>query len=134
MAKTPIFTGTVKKGKPIPDKIPDFYMHCGTLEGKPVEIIVRRKYGKKSNKQNKYYRGCVVKMIADYCGYTEEKTHGILQFKFFKYDDGKFSYIKSTRCEDWITVEWEEKMSEIRQWASEFLAMYIPKPNEVDMY
>lgn len=74
-------------------------------------------------------------MIADECGYTPEKAHGVLQYKFFKYKDKNGNpYIKSTKLSEWTTVKWEDKMSEIRQWASEFLNLYIPKPNEVQMY
>ena len=135
---TPVFNGTVEKGKLVPVNKDRFLLHCCTLEGKPVEIIVRRRYAKKSNKQNKYYRAVVVKLIGHEMGYRDTSTelgkvHGILLDKFFRETDDKGNtYIRSTKLDEWKTVEWEAKMGEIRQWASEFLNTYIPLPNEVE--
>ncbi len=133
--KTPIFRGTCKSGKIIPVNSQDWFLHLCTLEGKECEFIARKKTNQKSRKEEKYYWAVVVKMIADECGYTSEKAHGVLQYKFFRYKDEKGNYyIKSTKLNQWITQNWEAKMSEIRQWASEFLGIFIPKPNEVEMY
>ena len=138
MPITKIFRGVVKGCKIL---IHDYdkekwVLNLSSLEGKECEFIARRKGARKSNKQNKYYRGIVVKLIAENCGYTPDRAHGALLMKFFKEVDPEngAEYIRSTRLDQWKTIEWEEKMSEIRQWASEFLSLYIPKPNEVDMY
>jgi len=138
MPVTPIFNGTIEKGQFVPVNKQDFIVHCCKLEGKPVEAIIRRRYSQKSNKQNKYYRGVVVKLIAESMGYRDTSTeletvHGILLDKFFRETDDKGNiYIRSTRLNKWKTVEWEAKMSEIRQWASEFLNTFIPLPNEAE--
>ena len=135
---TPTFNCTIEKGKPVLYNPGKFKMYCVFLEGKDCELILRRKQKKKSTKQNKYYRGCVVPLIAQTMGYRDtstehEKVHGILLDKFFRETDDKGNtYIRSTKLDNWKTTEWEDKMGEIRQWASEFLDTFIPKPNEVD--
>ena len=132
-----IFRGTVTEGKIkiCQDHIEKWLLKLSQLEGKECEFIARKKSNRKSNKQNKYYRGIVVKLIANKCGYTPERCHGALLLKFFKdTDENGKEYIRSTALDKWKTMEWENKMSEIRQWASEFLHLYIPKPNEVDYY
>jgi len=132
---TPIFRGTCHEGKIHAVNTMEWFKHLCLLEGKDCEFIARKKTKEKSNKQNKYFRAVVVDLIAKHCGYTNEKAFGVLQLKFFKYtDENGLEYIKSTKLTEWNTVDWEAKMSEIRQWASEFLNLYIPKPREVNMY
>lgn len=133
---TPIFKAKIKQGKCQFENADMFRRWCASLENKTVEVIVRKPLYQKSNKQNRYYRGVVVKLIAEECGYTTDRAHGELLELFFKVvpDDGGRAYIRSTALDNWDTVDWEEKMQEIRQWASEFLNLFIPLPNEVEMY
>ena len=133
-----VFPGTCKKGQIVIEEHDrrDWFVWLCTLGDKECEFIARKKKKKKSNKQNKYYRGVVVPIIAGMMGETDDRAHGYLQLEHFVYeDDAGRKYIRSTRLKDWDTIEWENKMSEIRQWASEiFPGCYIPLPNEVDNY
>ena len=129
----PIFKGTAKSGKPIIEQSQDWFLYLCTLEGQELEFTARKKQKKKSNKQNKYYRAVVVELLGDHLGYHPDEMHGVLQLEFFLYENDKgIKYIRSTKLTDWDTVEWEDKMSEIRQWASEKHSLYIPLPNEVN--
>jgi len=139
--KTPIFNCTPTNGEPIFANPGKFKMHCALLNGKECELILRRKTKKKSNKQAAYYWAVVVPIIARAMGHREnsekekEEVHGHLQLIHFVYTDGQGrKYIRSSKLDKWTTVEWEEKMCEIRQWAAEFFepSCYIPLPNEVD--
>ena len=103
------------------------------LAGREIEITIGPKVRENSRPQQKYYRGMVVPMIAVQIGETVQNTHEILQYKFFtETDDKGFTRVRSTKLGEWATVEWEEKMTEIRQWAQDFLSLSIPLPNEVD--
>ena len=95
----------------------------------------------RTDPQNRYYWGCVVQTISDELGYTKEEVHEIVKRLFFsdvKEAIGKdgsrvlLSYSKSTTLSD--TKEWEEKMSEIREWASMKLGIYIMSPDEAPIY
>lgn len=124
--------GKVKRGIFLPD-FPEMFKHfLKKYEGKEVGVSVVFKRLGKSNRQNRYYRGVVCKVFSDSTGYTVKEAHGIFQAEFFTYtNDQGLKYIRSTELKEWDTVEWEEKMSELRQWASIERNIYIPEPNEV---
>jgi hypothetical protein len=92
----------------------------------------------RSNPQNRYYWGCVVQVISDELGYTRTEVHEMLKQKFLtsmeciKNKRTGISYLipkeKSTTSLD--TKSWEEFMSQVREWASMALNIYIPEPNE----
>jgi hypothetical protein len=99
-----------------------------------VEITIAWKTKANTRPEQKYFRGVIVKDIAQEIGESEEMAFEIIQAKFFEYEDalGR-KYIRSTALGEWTTTEWEEKMSEIRQWALDFLNLRILLPNEVDL-
>lgn len=90
----------------------------------------------RSTSQNKYYFGVVLKILSEYTGFTSDEMHEIIKHNFLKTikiidtKDGykEFESSKSTR--NLSTVEFENLMTDIRQWASIDLACYIPEPNE----
>ena len=89
-------------------------------------------YGR-SNQQNRYYHSVVVRMIADEVGYTsDDECHEDLKRKFnpkVSQIDGE-TYGGSTKELD--TKSFEDYLEMIRAWASFFLCLSIPTPNEVD--
>lgn len=86
--------------------------------------------------ENRYYFGVVVKIISDELGYTREEVHEILKQKFlseviFLKTKESVKEIRIPRSTTNLkTVEFEEYLSSIRQWASMELSIYIPTPNE----
>ena len=105
----------------------------------PTEITVTidKLRGKRSIQQNRYYFGVPIKLIAEHTGYTKDETHELLKYKFLTetiWLEGKATQVitvtKSTT--DLTTVEMEEYLSEIRQWASLELSCYVPEPNETE--
>lgn len=101
---------------------------------KDIELIIRKARRPNTRPEQNYYRGVIIKMIADEIGETPQRTHEILQAEFFTYqDECGFKYVRSTAIGEWSTAEWEDKMQEIRMWASDFLGLCIPLPNEVDL-
>ena len=83
---------------------------------------------KRSNPQNAYYWKVLVKQIADYTGYTSEETHAKLAYKFLLVRDEKTPYVRSTTTLN--TTEMEKYNEDVRRWASSFLSLYLPLPNE----
>ena len=107
-----------------------FYEYLRTLK-EDVRVLVENKPSRKTNRsinQNNYYWGVVVKIMADFTGYTEDEMHDALRLKFLG-KDGILKTMKSTK--DLSTVEMEEYLANIRMWASRDLGVYIPLPNEV---
>lgn len=126
------------KGHRILRVLSDWYTewaeYFNSFAGNDVELIIRKARRPNTRPEQNYYRGVVVQMIADEIGETPQRAHEILQAEFFTYiDDCGFRFVRSTAIGEWTTAEWEEKMQEIRMWASDFLGVSIPLPNEVDL-
>lgn len=123
--------GKVKGGKFKPEDpklfLTAFYPH----EGKDVEVTVSRKRKHRSNKQNAYYHGVIVKMVAEFTGETPERTHQYLARMFLeevsKIDDSKMITKSTTELS---TAEFETYAEDCRMWASQFLNLYVPNPEE----
>ena len=109
-------------------------------EGKRVRITIERYYKKRSNPQNAYYHGCVIAEIRD-CFLdkwgeiiTHKAAHEFCLTNFF----GEEHVIEETSevirlsgsSSGHTTVEFEEKMDEIRQWFELNMDWMIPLPNE----
>lgn len=111
------------------------------FEGSRV-IITLKKYRKsRSNKQNAYYHGCLIPYVIDGLVamgtskglLSSENVHEMLKAKFLgediANDNGEFIRINRSTT-DLTTVEFLEYIDSIQIWASEFLNIYIPSPNE----
>jgi hypothetical protein len=112
-----------------------------TLPEAEYTVAIEKVKKDRSAQQNKYYWSVVLFMIAEELGYYPEDVHEMMKFKFNKrvkeYQLKKPSigvsglemdYVGSTA--DLSTVEFEEYLAKIRDWAYHFLNLPIPLPNE----
>jgi len=128
----PKFKGCVKNGSFIPDNIVRYKQRLLELEGKQVNMSLVRYRDNRSNNQNKYYWGVIIPMIANHCGYMRddyESLSDVLKRKFLG-TKGKLEIAVSSASLN--TKEFEEYMSNVRNWASIELSLYLPLPNECD--
>ena len=123
-----IIHGKVKKGAFIPADPTAFRLVFAKLEGKAVEVVVRKKKNHRSGAQNAYYWGIVIDIISGATGFTPQESHDAMRFKFLTDIQGELPKVKSTS--ELTTVEFLDYIALIQQWASEFLDCYIPEPNE----
>lgn len=89
--------------------------------------------GKTSVPQIRYYRGVVLKMIADYMGEDYDAVHEFLLQQFsvkLIHFNGKELY-KVVRTNEMSKVEFSEYIERIRRWASATLELDIPDPDSV---
>ena len=129
------FSATIKGNKLTIDNQELFKRHLDQLrlKTKPetkVTITVKRRYGNRSLSQNNYYWGVIIAMLSEEFGTFPEETHFNLKRKFLRVggsDD--FPRVRSTTTLS--TIEWEELMTKIRQWA---MADYNIKIPSVDDY
>jgi len=140
---TPIFVGDVKGGRLVPREIRKFNQYLQGLEGREVDIVVGKPKRRRSSPENRYFHGVVIKILADAFGYTPEEMKDIVRTLFFSVDKTctfthpktkksvtrEIRVVKSTA--EWDTVEFEDRMERIRQWADTF-DIHIPLPNEVN--
>lgn len=135
---TPIFQGTIRSGKLFLDSKPKFDEYLqGFPNEKRVEVTVDKLKHTRSNSQNRYYWGVVVKLIADHTGHDPEQIHELLKqlhspkwhfFSVTKDDKVTGTPTSTTRLDTIAFVEYTEKC---RIWANEFLGVQIPLPGEV---
>jgi len=98
-----------------------------------VDVTIETHRKTRSNLQNRYY-WFIIQMIADELGYHRDTVHNYMKTMFLgfeEYDmpDGK-KFVETRSTRDETTVSFEEYLIRIRRWASDFLSMYIPLPNE----
>jgi len=86
----------------------------------------------RSNPQNRYYHGVVVKTLSEELGYEPEEMHEILKYKFNKGEvlikDESLNIGLSTTKLD--TQGFAVYLDNIIRWASMNLGIYIPEANE----
>lgn len=101
--------------------------------GHSIEIIIHRKRKHRSVQQNRYY-WLVASMLSDHTGFTKDEIHAILKSKFLRtekvnQDSGAvYDYVKSTT--ELSTMEYEEYLDSVRQFAAQEFDLQIPMPNE----
>lgn len=107
------------------------------LNGKQGEFTIEVKKVRKirSNNQNSYYHGVVLKTIALECGMEDKELHDYFKNKFnskeVKMKNGDLiSYGRTTTGLD--TLKFNEYIDKIREWSMETLNCYVPLPNEID--
>jgi len=137
-----IFTGVIKNGIFIPSSLDaqKYKEFISRNEGKYCKISIVREHGIRSVQQNKYLWGVVYKTIAEEIGEDDvDNIHEQMSLMFngkkIKVWDETTGEIKETKIpgntSSLTTVEFEQYIEKIRRWASKFLGIYIPLPNEV---
>jgi len=129
MQKATTFSGHIVQGEIMLDDKQAFARMVKLLEGKRVSLQLGKQVNKRSNPQNAYYWGCVLKTLGDHLGYTSDELHDVMKFKFLCVDrDAEVPRFRSTTSLS--TLEFNEYLERIAQFAAE-LGCYIPEPNEV---
>jgi hypothetical protein len=116
-----------------------FVQWCNDNIGKNIRVRFTRQYGQRSSPQNRYYWGVVIKEIGIRLRdlgnqwLEDEDVHTMMKLKFnheaVVSEEGEVLELpKSTTS--LTTVEFMEYIDRIRQWASGFLNIHIPEPNE----
>lgn len=101
--------------------------------GKDVEVVVRRVRARRSNQVNRWYWGCILASIGEYCGYEPEEAHDAMKWMFLRRPadvDGAPDTVRSTA--DLTSAEFSEYCEQIRRWAATNLGIDIPDPGRVE--
>lgn len=124
----------IEKGKPVFVNRDRFMKDLENREGKDVYISITTPKSKRSDQQNRYYWGVVVKILADELGYFSYEMHELLRIKFLKRELilNEVIYTIGSSTTKLNTKEMEIYLENIRRWAAIELNILIPLPNEID--
>lgn len=127
----PIFYAKVQESRIVLKDPPSFNKFLASLEGKDVQLVLKKETKTRSLQENKYYWGVVVKLLSDHTGYSSNEMHDALRMLFLCDKGREIPIIRSTTS--LTTVEMELYLTQIREFASQTLSVYIPEPNEVSI-
>lgn len=83
----------------------------------------------RSTPQNRYYFGVVIDILSNHIGFTPDEMHEILKHKFLRHKEQK-GYVIPQSTTSLSTIEFENYLTQIREWAVIDLGVLIPEPNE----
>ncbi len=131
---SPTILGSVKGGKFVADDHAMFKRAFYSHEGRKVSVTVKRFTKRRSDPQNAFYWGVVVKMIGEQIGESDPQTvHEYLKavhnYRIQAIGNKEIRIPQSTA--NLTTVEFQEYLDRVTRWAADFLALYIPEPGEV---
>lgn len=106
--------------------------------GKEVELVIREHKKTRSNRQNAYYWGVVVAMIAEQSGNRSPRSvhedlseyFGLKEERENIFGEVSIITVSTTR---YNTKQFEEYLEKLRLFALDFYGINIPLPNEVDI-
>lgn len=130
MKTPPIHRGRIENGKFIPDDRSMMRTDLDGHEGKKVDMVIREPEYPGTDKQRKYYFKVIIGEVMKSTGYTRDQAHKEMKklHAATEYDDRvlyeSYGLMSSARR--------EEYHEDIRLWASDFLDIVIPDPNQVD--
>lgn len=128
----PVFFGTVKNEKIVLESESSkrrFKERLHQLEGKNVRLSISKRFNKRSIKQNSFYWGAIIPLIADEAGMLDEEVHEALRWMFLKDSSKKIPTVKSTA--ELTKGEFAEYIFHIQVWGSSFLGIEKwPSPEE----
>jgi hypothetical protein len=84
----------------------------------------------RSDRQNRYYWGVVLKIIGQELGYLPDEVHQLMAKNFLSYENKGDMFVKSTT--KLKVAEMEDYLETVRRFASMELSIYIPLPNETE--
>ena len=101
-------------------------------EGKDVVVTIEKPTKNRSNPQNSYLWAVPYKIIADETGDDAKSVHHAMAEMFLSSPGNVVKKVKSTT--KLSTVEFNEYVDNVIKWAAMFLGVYIPLPNEEQMW
>lgn len=130
---TPKFFGQVNAGViEIRDKT-EWETYLRKLDGKDVEVVVRRKRGQRSLDANAYYWGVIIALMGDEFGYDKQEMHEVLAMRFLRIEDCPVTGSpRRKRTPDCDTKAFAEYIDACIRLATEH-GVYIPQPGEVEV-
>ena len=129
--KSFVHHGEIKGGKLILDSPRYWQGMVGMFNDAKVRIVLEKMRGTRTNRQNRYYWGVALELIAHHTGYLPEDVHEIMRARFLKkkriWRGGEMAVLQSTS--DLTSDEFTQYIEQVRQEAAE-MEIEIPDPDK----
>lgn len=131
---TPVFRATIKNGRLELEKEELYKMYLVSLEGRDVDLVLKKQKRERSSNQNAYYWAVVIGIVSKEMGVLSEEAHDYLKALFLKrgIDVKGKRYVVIGSTASLSTAEFEVYLEQCRMWAARELGANIPLPNEVE--
>ncbi len=128
---SPCFHGEIRQGRISLYRKEAFAERVRQLEGRRIELVLRKRKDQRSIAQNAYYWGVVLPVFCEFAGYTPEEAHEALKAKFLAKPDAdpRLPTVRSTATLS--TGEFNEYLERVALLAAEY-GLYIPAPGEYE--
>ena len=123
--------GQVIKGKFVPVDPASFKLDFAKREGKTVYVTITERQHQRTLDQNSYFHGVIIPLISDETGMDTHEVKEALKWKFLRKEVGGIETVRPTAA--LTKQEFSKFVDEITRWAGEFLGLYIPPPNSVEL-
>jgi len=141
----PVFACTLRNGRiEVRDRV-RLRQYCQRFrDGQDLELVIRSRTRRRTNEQNRYYWGVVVRELSLATGqpaqaYREDGlwiagVHDVIKAKFLTVRDPVLGVDVVRSTASLSTREFNHLIEQVREWAAsgrDFEPVYIPAPNEV---
>lgn len=116
---------------------PNFLADLEAIDNPKLSLMMSTMTRDRSQNQNAYYWGVIIRMIAEDTGGDEDKVHAFLKAEFGQMEQVTFVGKRDTLIKQipisstkYSTVEFEDYLAKCRMWAADFLGIIIPLPHE----
>ena len=101
------------------------------LDGKDIELSLRRRQKRRSLNQNSYYWGVVIPLIGEFCGYDKDDMHFNLKQMFLRdREHEEHGLIRVRSTVGLSTTEFNDYVEQCVRWAVTELGVIIPDPGQ----
>lgn len=87
MVAIPFYGRVLAGGLLVLDQPKEYARYVRAFASKHVELILKQRRAKRSDRANRYYFGVVVKLLAEHCGYDAQEMHETLAMRFLRIAD-----------------------------------------------
>ena len=111
-----------------PSLVTAYRKHLAGADGNEITAQFTKRRSKRSTKQNAFWWGVVIPILAEHTGYTHDEMHEALKAKFLGREDLERGLIRIGSTAKLSTAEFVELTDRVMLWAAEELGVVIPQP------
>jgi hypothetical protein len=128
-----MFSGKIEKGKLLLDEPSKYLVLLSSMEGKEIELVLRKRRSQRTLQQNKFYWAVIVEILSHHFGYEKDEMHEALKFKFLRLPTGDGRQLETVMSTTKLTtVGFVNYIDKIVRWAAQDYQIWIPDPGQVD--